>query len=66
MLTMQRLKTTAVGGFVLIPQHLDTPDQPLSWSPGKKWVIVAIIAYIALLADRTGGTAIITIVPQSM
>ncbi|KAJ5089738.1 MFS transporter [Penicillium argentinense] len=61
-----RLKTSADGRYVLIPQPLDTPSDPLNWSDGKKWLIVAIIAYIALLADYTGGTAIITIIPQSM
>ncbi len=53
-------------GFVLIPQPLDTDDDPLNWSPRRKWLIVAIIAYIAALADYTGGTAIITVIPQSM
>ncbi|THC94210.1 hypothetical protein EYZ11_006309 [Aspergillus tanneri] len=61
-----RLKTTADGHYVLIPQPLDTPDDPLNWSPRKKWRIVAIIAYIAFLADYTGGTAIITVIPQSI
>ncbi len=56
----------SVDGFVLIPQPLDTDDDPLNWSPRKKWLTVAIIAYIAALADYTGGTAIITIIPQSM
>lgn len=59
------LKTSA-DGFVLIPQPLDTDDDPLNWSPRRKWLIVAIIAYIAALADYTGGTAIITVIPQSM
>ncbi|KAL8816678.1 MAG: hypothetical protein Q9223_004345 [Gallowayella weberi] len=53
-------------GFVLIPQPLDTPDDPLNWSPRRKWLMVAIIAYIAALADYTGGTAIIMIIPQSI
>lgn len=53
-------------GLVLIPQPLDTDDDPLNWSPRKKWLTVAIIAYIAALADYTGGTAIITVIPQSM
>lgn len=53
-------------GFVLIPQPSGTPDDPLNWSFRKKWLTVAIIAYIAALADYIGGTAIITIVPQSM
>ena len=61
-----RLKTSADGRFVLIPQPLDTEDDPLNWSPKKKMLIAAIIAYIAALADYTGGTAIITIIPQSL
>ena len=59
------LKTSAEG-LILIPQPLDSNDDPLNWSPRKKWIIVAIIAYIAALADYTGGTAIITVIPQSM
>jgi len=61
-----RLKTSPDGHFVLIPQPLDTDDDPLNWSPRKKWFIAAIIAYIAFLADYTGGTAIITVIPQSL
>lgn len=60
------LKTSADGRFILIPQPLDSNDDPLNWSPRRKWVIVAIIAYIAALADYTGGSAIITVIPQSM
>jgi hypothetical protein len=60
------LKTTPDGRYVLIPQPLDTPDDPLNWSSRKKWLIVWIMAYIAFLADYTGGTAIITVIPQSM
>ena len=59
------LKTSAEG-FILIPQPLDSDDDPLNWSPRRKWTIVAIIAYIAALADYTGGTAIIAVIPQSM
>ena len=59
------LKTSADGRFVLIPQPLDSPDDPLNWSSRKKWFIVVVIAYIATLADYTGGTAISTIIPQS-
>ena len=59
------LKTSA-DGLILIPQPLDTEDDPLNWSPGRKWAIVGIIAYIAALADYTGGTAIITVIPQSL
>ena len=60
------LKTTDDGQFVLIPQPLDTSDDPLNWSPRKKALILTIIAYIASLADYTGGTAILTIIPQSV
>ena len=61
-----RLKTSADGRYVLIPQPLDTPNDPLNWNESKKLWIVAIIAYIALLADYVGGTAIITVIPQAM
>ena len=60
------LKTSADGRHVLIPQPLDTPDDPLNWSSRRKWLIIGIMAYIAFLADYTGGTAIITVIPQSM
>jgi hypothetical protein len=60
------LKTTPDGRYVLIPQPSDTPDDPLNWSSRKKWLIVWIMAHIAFLADYTGGTAIITVIPQSM
>ena len=60
------LKTTSDGQFVLIPQPTSTSDDPLNWSPRRKAMILAIIAYIAALADYTGGTAIITIIPQAM
>lgn len=61
-----RFKTSEDGRFVLIPQPLDTSDDPLNWKASKKFRIIAIVAYIALLADYTGGTAIITVIPQSM
>ena len=60
------LKKTADGRYVLIPQPLDTPDDPLNWSRTKKWVILGIVTYIAALADYTGGTAIITVIPQAL
>ena len=59
------LKTTPDGRFVLIPQPLDTQDDPLNWTPRKKAVIIGIIAYIAALADYTGGSAIIAVIPQA-
>ncbi|KAK5137508.1 hypothetical protein LTR08_008486 [Meristemomyces frigidus] len=59
------LKTTPDGKYVLIPQPSDSPRDPLNWSPRKKAVTLAIIAYIAALADYTGGTAIITVIPQA-
>ncbi|GIJ97931.1 hypothetical protein Aspvir_000037 [Aspergillus viridinutans] len=54
------LKTTLDECYVLIPQPLDTPDDSLNWSSRKKWLIVWIMAYIAFLADYTGGMVIIT------
>ena len=59
------LKTTEDGQYVLIPQPLDTLDDPLNWSPRKKALILTIIAYLASLADYVSGTAILTIIPQS-
>ncbi len=60
------LKTTSDGRFVLIPQPSDSPRDPLNWSPRKKASMLAAVAYIAALADYTGGTAIITVIPQSL
>lgn len=62
----QGLKTTPDGQYVLIPQPSDSPRDPLNWSSGKKAYILAIVAYIAALADYTGGTAIITVIPQAV
>ncbi|KAK5125645.1 hypothetical protein LTR85_011919 [Meristemomyces frigidus] len=59
------LKTTPDGKYVLIPQPSDINRDPLNWSPRKKAFMLAAIAYIAALADYTGGTAIITVVPQA-
>lgn len=61
-----RLKTSLDGRYVLIPQPSDYPSDPLNWKKWKKIRIIAIVAYIALLADYTGGTAIMTIMPQAM
>ena len=60
------LKTTGDGHFVLIPQPTETSDDPLNWSARRKTVTLVIIAYIAALADYTGGTAIVTVIPQAM
>ena len=60
------LKTTPDRQYVLIPQPSDSPRDPLNWSSQKKSYMLAIVSYIAALADYTGGTAIITIIPQAM
>ena len=60
------LKLSEDGKNVLIPQPTDSPNDPLNWSYRKKAVTLIIIAYIAALADYTGGTAIITVIPQSL
>ena len=60
------LKTTPDGRYVLIPQPLDTPDDPLNWSPRKKLFILTVVAYISFLADYVGSNSIISIIPQSM
>lgn len=59
------LKLSEDGKKVLIPQPTDSPSDPLNWSHRKKAITLVIIAYIAALADYTGGTAIITVIPQS-
>lgn len=61
-----RLKTSPDGRYVLIPQPSDYPSDPLNWKKAKKIRIIAIVAYISLLADYIGGTAIMTIIPQAM
>lgn len=60
------LKLSTDGRHVLIPQPTDSPDDPLNWSAPKKAIILASICYIATLADYTGGTAIIAVIPQSL
>ena len=60
------LKLSEDGKNVLIPQPTDSPNDPLNWSYRKKAITLIIIAYIAALADYTGGTAIITVIPQSL
>jgi hypothetical protein len=52
------LKTTSDGQYALIPQPLDTPLDPLNWPRRKKAITLAVLTYVALLADYTGGTAI--------
>lgn len=59
------LKTTNDGRYVLIPQPSNSPHGPLNWGQRRKWQIIAIVAYIAFLADYTGGTAIIAVLPQA-
>ncbi|KAK0263112.1 hypothetical protein LTR35_017611 [Friedmanniomyces endolithicus] len=59
------LKLSDDGKHILIPQPTDSPEDPLNWSPSKKAITLIIIGYIAALADYTGGTAIITVIPQS-
>ncbi|WPG99807.1 Hypothetical protein R9X50_00262600 [Acrodontium crateriforme] len=59
------LKLTPDGRYVLIPQPSESSNDPLNWSPSKKALTLVIIAFIAALADYTGGTAIITVIPQS-
>ncbi|KAK0301697.1 hypothetical protein LTR82_018162, partial [Friedmanniomyces endolithicus] len=59
------LKLSNDGKHVLIPQPTDSPKDPLNWSAPKKAITLIIIGYIAALADYTGGTAIIAVIPQS-
>lgn len=59
------LKTTPDGRYVLIPQPLDTPDDPLNWSPRKKLLILTIVAYISFLADYIASNGITAVIPQS-
>ena len=60
------LKKTPDGRIALIPQPSDSPDDPLNWSPRKKAITLAIVGYIAFLADYTAGTGIVTLIPQAM
>ena len=60
------LKKTSDGRYVLIPQPSESERDPLSWSSAKKARMLAIIAYIAALADYTGGTGIIAVIPQAV
>lgn len=60
------LKRTADGRIVLVPQPSDDPVDPLNWSPAKKAITLAIVAYIAFLPDYTAGVGIVTLIPQAM
>ena len=60
------LKKTVDGRIALIPQPSNSPDDPLNWSPAKKTITLAIIAFIAFLPDYTAGTGIATLIPQAM
>lgn len=60
------LKLSEDGKYVLIPQPTDWPADPLNWNSRKKAVSLIIVSFIAALADYTGGTAIITVIPQSL
>lgn len=60
------LKRTPDGRIALVPQPSDDPDDSLNWSPTKKAITLAIIAYIAFLPDYTAGAGIVTLIPQAM
>ncbi|KAJ5226038.1 MFS transporter [Penicillium chermesinum] len=60
------LKTSSDGRYVLIPQPSDSSHDPLNWTDSKKRRIIATVAYISMLADYTGGTAIMTVLPQAV
>lgn len=59
------LKTASDGRTILIPQPTDEPADPLNWPNRKKHLILAIIAWVAFLADFSSSTSTITQIPQA-
>lgn len=60
------LKTTGDGTKVLIPQPIESKDDPLNWSSRKKTVILVVVTYIAFLADYAGSCGILPVLPQAV
>lgn len=62
---LARLKTTADGQKVLIPQPSDSPDDPLNWDSRKKYITLAIISLLTGLPDFISAAGGVTIIPQA-
>lgn len=59
------IKLAPDGHTRLVPQPSDDPNDPLNWSWRKKHIILAIVAFIALLPDYGSATGAVTLLPQS-
>lgn len=62
---LAKLKTTDKGRVVLIPQPSDSPNDPLNWSPTKKFITLAIISIITGLPDFASAAGSVTLIPQA-
>ncbi|KAF3483514.1 uncharacterized protein GIQ15_02838 [Arthroderma uncinatum] len=59
------LKTAADGHTILVPQPSDSPDDPLNWSPSRKWIILLVISFAAFLPDYGSAVGAVTLLPQA-
>jgi len=64
--TMRKASKRPLTGDTYLYRNLRSERDPLNWSSAKKARMLAIIAYIAALADYTGGTGIIAVIPQAV
>lgn len=61
----EKVKLSADGTFVLIPQPSNDPNDPLNWSQRKKALILAVITIATLLPDYGSATGAVTLIPQA-
>ncbi|KZT37208.1 putative MFS transporter [Sistotremastrum suecicum HHB10207 ss-3] len=60
------LKLAKDGHTILIPQPSDDPDDPLNWSPKKKYAILAVITAMSFIPDYGSSTGAVTLFQQSV
>ncbi|KDE07127.1 hypothetical protein MVLG_02532 [Microbotryum lychnidis-dioicae p1A1 Lamole] len=63
---LHRLKHSADGHHILIPQPDDNPRNPLNWSEGKKWATLIAISFAATSPDYGSATGATTLIPQGI
>lgn len=61
----QSLQVAKDGRTLLIPQPSTDPNDPLNWSPTKKHVILAVIAYVSFVPDFGSSMGVVTLLPQA-
>ncbi|CAJ2504801.1 Uu.00g121950.m01.CDS01 [Anthostomella pinea] len=59
------VKLAKDGRTRLIPRPSDDPADPLNWSQRKKNIILAVVAFCALLPDYGSATGAVTLLPQA-